>query len=180
MVRTGARARAYEDAIEWLIKTGLIHRVRLITNPGLPISAYEDPHAFKLYSFDVGILRKMSQLSPTAYVEGNRLLTEFKGAMSENFVLQSLLTQYNVPMHYWTSGNMAEVDFILQHNNLIIPVEVKNDENIRSRSLALFAQKYDSKIRIRYSLRNLHYSNGILNIPLFFADYTRDFLDVLE
>lgn len=180
LIRSGARARAYEDAIEWLIKTGLIHRVRLITKPGLPISAYEDPHAFKLYSFDVGILRKMSQLSPTAYIEGNRLLTEFKGSMTENFVLQSLLTQYNVPLHYWTSGNMAEVDFIVQHNNLIIPVEVKSDENIRSRSLTLFAQKYNSKIRIRYSLKNLHYEKGLLNIPLFLADYTREFLYEIE
>lgn len=176
LVRSGARAREYEDAIEWLIKTGLLHRTRLISKPQLPLSAYEDPHAFKLYSFDIGVLRKMSQLSPIAYTEGNRLLTEFKGAMSENYVLQSLLTQYAGPLHYWTSGNLAEVDFILQHENLLIPIEVKSDENVRSRSLTLYAQKYKPEIRIRYSLKNLQWNGGLLNIPIFLADYTKELI----
>lgn len=177
LVRSGARAREYEDAIEWLLKTGLLHRVRLISKPELPLSAYEDPHAFKLYSFDVGILRKMSQLSPIAYTEGNRLLTEFKGAMSENHVLQSLLTQYPGSLHYWTSGNTAEVDFILQHNNLVIPIEVKSDKNVRSRSLTSYAQKYSPKLRVRYSLKNLQWKDDLLNIPIFLADYTRELID---
>ncbi len=177
LVRSGARAREYEDAIEWLVKTGLIHRVRFISKPNLPLSSYEDPHAFKLYSFDVGVLRKMSQLSPIAYTEGNRLLTAFKGAISENHVLQSLLTQYSDSLHYWTSGNSAEVDFILQHDNWIVPVEVKSDENIRSRSLTLYAQKYEPKIRIRYSLKNLQWKEGLLNIPIFLADYTRELVE---
>lgn len=176
LVRSGARAREYEDAIEWLVKTGLVHRVRLISKPNLPLSAYEDPHAFKLYSFDVGVLRKMSQLSPTAYTEGNRLLTEFKGAISENYVLQSLLTQYTTAVHYWTSGNTAEVDFTLQHENLIIPIEVKSDENIRGRSLTLYTQKYAPEIRIRYSLKNLQWNDGMLNIPIFLADYTKELI----
>lgn len=178
LVRSGARAREYEDAIEWLVKTGLVHRLRLISKPNLPLSAYEDPHAFKLYSFDIGVLRKMSQLSPIAYTEGNRLLTEFKGALSENFILQSLLTQYSGPLHYWTSGNTAEVDFILQHENFIIPIEVKSDENIRSRSLTLYAQKYETEIRIRYSLKNLQFRDGLLNIPIFLADYTRELVEL--
>lgn len=176
LVRSGARAREYEDAIEWLVKTGLVHRVRLISKPNLPLSAYEDPHAFKLYSFDIGVLRKMSQLSPTAYTEGNRLLTEFKGALSENYVLQSLLTQYTTALHYWTSGNTAEVDFTLQHENLIIPIEVKSDENIRGRSLTLYTQKYAPEIRIRYSLKNLQWNDGMLNIPIFLADYTKELI----
>lgn len=177
LVRSGARSREYEDAIEWLVKTGLIHRIRLISKPNLPLSAYEDPHAFKVYSFDVGVLRKMSQLSPIAYTEGDRLLTEFKGSLSENLVLQSLLTQYNSPFYYWTSGNTAEVDFILQHDNLIIPVEVKSDKNIRSRSLTLYAQKYNPEIRIRYSLKNLQWNDGMLNIPIFLADYTKELVE---
>lgn len=177
LVRSGARAREYEDAIEWLLKTGLLHRVRLISKPELPLSAYEDPHAFKLYSFDVGILRKMSQLSPIAYTEGNRLLTEFKGAMSENHVLQSLLTQYPGSLHYWTSGNTAEVDFILQHDNLVIPIEVKSDKNVQSRSLTSYAQKYSPKLRVRYSLKNLQWKDDLLNIPIFLSDYTRELID---
>lgn len=177
LVRSGARAREYEDAIEWLLKTGLLHRVRLISKPELPLSAYEDPHAFKLYFFDVGILRKMSQLSPIAYTEGNRLLTEFKGAMSENHVLQSLLTQYPGALHYWTSGNTAEVDFILQHDNHVIPIEVKSDKNVQSRSLTLYAQKYSPKLRVRYSLKNLQWKDDLLNIPIFLADYTGELIE---
>lgn len=179
LVRKGARARAYEDAIAWLQKTGLIHRVRRITKPHLPLTAYEDAHAFKVYSFDVGLLRKMAKLAPTAYGEGNRLFTEFKGAMAENFILQSLQTQYDETVHYWTSGNQAEVDFVLQHDNYLIPIEVKSDENVRSRSLTLYYQKYNPPIRIRYSLKNLQYRNGLLNIPLFLADYTKDILNEL-
>lgn len=117
------------------------------------------------------------QRSSIAYTAGNRLLTEFKGAISENHVLQSLLTQYSGSLHYWTSGNMAEIDFILQHDNLIIPVEVKSDENIRSRSLTLYAQEYEPQFRIRYSLKNLQFKEGLLNIPIFLVDYTRELVE---
>lgn len=95
-----------------------------------------------------------------------------KGALSENFVLQSLVRQYETPLRYWTSGNKAELDFLVQHENAIIPVEVKSDSSLRGKSLTLFNQKYKPLIRIRYSLRNLTQDEGLLNIPLFMADYT--------
>ena len=173
-VRTGARAKDYEDAIEWLIAAGLVHRVKLISKPGLPLSAYEDMEAFKLYAFDVGIMRRMAKLSAGIYADGSRLFTEFKGAMIENAVLQSLVAGLGEAPHYWTSGNTAEVDFIITHDNQPIPVEVKSDENIRSRSLTLYYQKYEPIVRIRYSQKNLQFRDGLLNIPHFMVDYTQD------
>jgi predicted AAA+ superfamily ATPase len=175
-VRTGARAKDYEDAIEWLIAAGLVHRVKLISKPGMPLSAYEDMEAFKLYSFDVGIMRRMAKLSSGIYAEGSRLFTEFKGALIENAVLQSLVASLGEAPHYWTSGNTAEVDFIITHDNQPIPVEVKSDENIRSRSLTLYYQKYEPIMRIRYSQKNLQLRDGLLNIPHFMVDYTQDLL----
>lgn len=179
LVRTGARAREYEDAIHWLVRSGLVHQVKLISKPGIPLSAYDDDSAFKLYALDVGIIRKIAKLSPMAYMEGSRLFTEFKGAMIENYVLQSLVTQFEVLPRYWASGNTAEVDFVLQYQNEIIPVEVKSDENVKSRSLTEFQRKYNPKLRIRYSLKNLSYRDGLLNIPHFMADYTFEIIKQL-
>ncbi len=176
LVRNGARAREYEDAIQWLVRAGLVHQVKLCTKPGIPLSAYSDFSAFKLYGLDVGILRKMAYISPSVYGEGNRLFTEFKGAIVENYILQSLVALFNHTPGYWTSGNMAEVDFLIQAQNTILPVEVKSDENIKSRSLTVYAQKYNPPLRIRYSLKNLLFRDGLLNIPHFMADYTGELL----
>lgn len=177
IVRSGARAKEYEDAIQWLINSGLIYQIKLNTKPSLPLSAYDDLSAFKLYGLDVGMIRRMSKLSPIAYSEGNRLFTEFKGALTENYILQSLITQLDDTPRYWSSGNTAEVDFIIQYLNEIIPVEVKSDENIKSRSLTLYYQKYQPKLRIRYSMKNLQFRDGLLNIPLFLSDYTSRFIN---
>ena len=176
LVRSGARAREYEDAIQWLVDTGLVHRVMRVSKPELPLSAYHDNAAFKLYAFDVGILRRLSRLSPQVFGEGNRLFTEFKGALIENWVLQSLVAQLGHVPGYWTSGNTAEVDFIFSFGDLVIPVEVKSDENVRSRSLMLYQQRYLPPLRVRYSLKNLSFREGLLNIPYFLADYTRDLI----
>ena len=118
----------------------------------------------------------MSRLSSIAYTEGNRLFTEFKGAITENYILQSIISQFEEAPRYWTSGNEAEVDFIVQSGNEIIPIEVKSEDNVKSRSLTLFHQKFQPKLRIRYSLKNLHYIDGFLNIPLFLSDFTRDLI----
>lgn len=176
LVRTGARAREYEDAIQWLIRAGLVYQVKLISKPGIPLSAYDDVSAFKLYALDVGLMRKMAKLSPTAYTEGLRLFTEFKGAIIENYILQSLAAQFDDLPRYWTSGNSAEVDFVIQYKNEIIPIEVKSDENIKSRSLQMYHQKYNPKLRIRFSLKNLSYQDGLLNIPHFMSDYTKEII----
>lgn len=178
-VKNGARAREYEDALQWLISAGLVHKIYRSAKPSLPISAYDDLSAFKIYSLDVGILRRLSQLDPVAISEGNRLFTEFKGALTENFILNCLIRQFETIPRYWSSGNRAELDFLMQYQNEIVPVEVKSDENIRSKSIAFYRKEYAPEISLRYSLRNLKYDNGVLNIPLFMADFTKKLLGIL-
>jgi len=176
-IRPGARAREYEDALLWLINAGLAIRINCSAKPFIPLSAYYDLTAFKIYLPDVGLLRRLSLLDPVAITEGNRLFTEFKGSLTENFILSGLLTQFEGIPRYWRSGNKAEVDFLIQHNNSIIPVEVKSDENIRSKSLAFYRNEYHPAVSIRFSLRNLKRDEGLINIPLFMVNYTKKILE---
>lgn len=179
-VRPGARAREYEDALQWLSQAGLVHRVFCSTKPGLPLSAYDDLSAFKIYLLDTGLLRRLSQLDPAAVAQGNRLLTEFKGALTENFILQSLIQQFEGTPRYWRSGNTAEVDFLVQHQNNIIPIEVKSDENVKSKSLAIYRKTHNPGLSIRFSLKNLNFNSGLINIPLFMADHTKMLLNQIR
>lgn len=175
VVKEGARAREYEDALQWLVDARLVHKVFRSSAPGLPLSAYDDLSAFKIYLVDVGLLRRLSQLAPTAFGEGNRLFTEFKGALTENFVLQTLLTQFEVMPRYWSQTNPPyEVDFLIQRDNDIFPIEVKAETNIKSKSLKKFKELFADqvKLRIRFSLDNLKLDSDVLNIPLFMADHT--------
>lgn len=127
---------------------------------------------------DVGLLRRLSLLDPIAIREGYRLFTEFKGALTENYVLQHLVKNFEVMPRYWTSGNQAEVDFLIQVKNDILPIEVKSDENIRSKSLAPYHNLYQPPLRVRYSLKNLKKDNGLLNVPLFMIDYTEKLIRI--
>jgi hypothetical protein len=152
-----------------------VYKIYRSTAPGLPIAAYDDLSAFKIYLADVGLLRRLAHLEPSAFGEGNRLFTEFKGALTENFCLQTLLTQFEVIPRYWSQNNPPyEVDFLIQRENDIFPVEVKSETNISSKSLKkykeLFADKV--KLRVRFSLDNLKLDSDVLNIPLFMADQT--------
>jgi len=175
-IKTGARAREYEDALNWLVNAGLVCKIHASSKPALPLSAYDDLSSFKVYLQDVGLLRRLSQLDPTVYGEGNRLLTEFKGMLSENFILTGLLRQFEGLPRYWRSGNKAEVDFLIQYQNKIIPVEVKSDENIKSRSLIVYRQNFAPELSLRFSLRNLRKEEGFLNLPLFMVDYAGKFI----
>jgi predicted AAA+ superfamily ATPase len=173
-VKEGARAREYEDALQWLCGAGLVSKIYRSAAPGLPISAYDDLTAFKLYLVDVGLLRRLSLLSPTAFGEGGRLFTEFKGALSENYVLQALTGQIEAVPRYWAADHPRyEVDYIIRRENDVIPVEVKSEGNIESASLRKYKEKYGDKIklRVRFSTRNLKLDGDILNIPMFLADH---------
>jgi len=172
-VKEGARAREYEDALQWLCDAELVAKVYRNTMPGLPLSAYDDLTAYKLYLVDVGLLRRMSLLSPSAFAEGNRLFSEFKGALSENYILQALRGQIEAAPRYWATDHPRyEVDYIIQRENDIIPVEVKSEGNIESISLKKYKEKYGAKtkLRVRFSMQNLKQDNDLLNIPVFFAD----------
>lgn len=172
--KEGARAREYEDALQWLVDAQLVRKIYRSSAPGLPISAYDDLTAFKLYLVDVGLLRRLALLAPSAFSEGNRLFREFRGALSENYVLQALQNQFEATPRYWSVLNPSyEVDFLIQRENDIFPVEVKSEGNVDSVSLRKFKEKFCDKVklRIRFSLDNLRLDDDLLNIPLFMADY---------
>lgn len=174
VVKEGARAREYEDALQWLVDANLVNKIYRSSAPKLPLSAYDDLSAFKIYLVDVGLLNRLSLLSPSAFAEGNRLFTEFKGALTENYILESLENQFETKARYWTD-NIYEIDFLIQHENQVIPIEVKAGINLKSRSLKKFTEKYkdEVKLKIRFSLDNLKLDDDILNIPIFMADYTK-------
>ncbi len=174
-VKEGARAREYEDALQWLVDARLVHKIYRSTAPGLPLSAYDDLTAFKVYLTDVGLLRRLARLAPTAFDEGNRLFTEFKGALTENFVLQTLIAQFEGTPRYWARNNPPyEVDFLVQRENDVFPVEVKSEANVAARSLKKFKELFPDKVklRVRFSLNNLKLDGDLLNVPLFMADHT--------
>ena len=161
--------------MQWLCGADLVYKIYRSSRPGIPLSAYDDLSAFKLYMLDVGLLRRLSLLAPTAFAEGNRLFAEFKGALSENYVLQALVHQFEATPRYWAQDNPRyEVDFIIQRENDILPVEVKAEDNIKSVSLKVYKEKYGDqlRLRVRFSLGNLGLHGDILNIPIFMADYT--------
>ena len=176
LVRSGARAREYEDALIWLQNAGLIYQVNLCKNPQMPLKAYDDLSIFKIYAFDIGILRSLANISADIYATANNTMKEFKGALAENYVLQSLVMQFGKSLKYWSSGNKAEIDFIFQHHNKIIPVEVKADTNVTGKSLVQYEKQYKPSIRLRYSMLNLRKDGNLLNIPLFLCDKTKELL----
>lgn len=167
LVREGARAREYEDAILWLKDTGLITAVHRITKPALPLSAYSDLSDFKIYALDVGLLRVLSGLSAQTIVNGNAVFEEFKGAFTEQFVLQELRTKHNNQIYYWTSGNSAEVDFIIANANNVIPIEVKATVNVQAKSLKVYNQKYAPQQMLRFSLLPPCVHDNLIDWPLY-------------
>lgn len=179
VVKTGARAREYEDALIWLETAGLVQRVFNISKPNIPLSAYRELSAFKVYAFDCGLLRRLANLAPENILSGNKLYTEFRGAIAENMVLLSLLRQKDAVPYYWNSGNQAEIDFLLEHVDEVVPVEVKSGTRISGASMASYSKKFQPKYKLRYSLNNLQYRDGLLNIPLSLADWTDKFMRLI-
>ncbi len=170
-IKEGARAREYENAVNWLNSADIVRKVYRLSKPGLPLSAYDDLTAFKIYMGDVGLLRKHSHLAISAFTENNRLFTEFKGALTENYVLSSIVRSFEGKPRYWANGGY-EVDFIVQRENNVIPVEVKAGENVKATSIKNYYKLYEAEtpLIVRLSLRNLSLDGNILNVPLFLAD----------
>ncbi|MCX6326531.1 MAG: DUF4143 domain-containing protein [Bacteroidia bacterium] len=179
VVKTGARAREYEDALLWLEEAGLVYRVFCVTKPAIPLSAYRDIAAFKLYAFDSGLLRRLSRLSPEVILSGHLGFIEFKGALAENAVLQSLLPQFDEKPCYWSSENKAEIDFLVQTASLIIPIEVKSESRVSGKSLSVYHAKFAPEIRIRFSMNNLKQENGLINLPSFLVDWTKKIIEMI-
>jgi predicted AAA+ superfamily ATPase len=183
LVKGNARAREWEPAVTWLCDADLTVKVNRVGRPELPLSSCDDLSSFKLYAANVGLLRKLSSLAAETISQGNDLFSTFRGAFSENYILNALSAQYETPLRYWAVHNpSAEVDFILQRGDDVIPVEVKSDRNIKSKGLKRYRDLYGDSINIclRYSLHNLHYQDGILNIPLFLAGRTEALIDAAK
>lgn len=167
-VKKGARAKDLEDALQWLISSGMCYKVNKIEKPNLPLSSYINMSNFKIYMCDVGLLRRKAKVDASFILtENHEIYKEFKGALAENYVLLELLSLNNENPYYWTSGNTAEVDFVWQLKEKIIPFEVKSGKNLNSRSLSVYREKYKPEMAVKTSIRNVDVQDGILNIPLY-------------
>jgi len=174
-IRTGARAKEFEVALQWLIEAGLLLKTSLITTPKIPLSAYADTSAFKIYLIDVGLLGAMSNLAANTLLHENALFQEFRGAIVENYVAQELVHS-NFPLFYWASQGKAELDFIIEDNGVIYPLEVKSGNSCKKKSLRIYANNYHPKMLIRCSPMNLKKDDDILNCPLYLVEKLRSFL----
>jgi len=167
-VERSARARDYEDAIIWLEKAGLIHRVFAVETARLPLKGYADRRCFKVYALDVGLLGALAGTAPQLAVQGDRLFAEYRGALVENFVAQQLAATFRGDLHYWRStGGKAEVDFLIEQKGVVFPLEVKAGVNPKSKSLQSFDAQFSPPARLRATLLNLKRDDRTLNIPLY-------------
>ena len=168
LIREGGRAKDYETAIMWLSDCGLIHKISRVNAPNIPLKAYEDLKAFKLFLLDVGLLGCMTGLNPKTLLSGNNLFIEFKGALTEQYVLQQLIPIQNINTYYYTNDrNSCEIDFIVDNGENVIPIEVKAEENLRAKSLKAFSEKFGSQISVRTSMSDFRKEERLTNIPLY-------------
>ena len=172
VVKEGARAKDFELAIEWLIDAGLIYKVSRVKKAGIPLSAYEDFSAFKLFLLDIGLMGAMSGLPPQALLEGNVLFSDYKGAITEQYVLQQLKSVKGLSVYYWSSDtSRGELDFLLQKDVSVIPVEVKAEENLQSKSLRFFVEKNAGLHGVRFSMSDYREQEWMINYPLYSVGY---------
>lgn len=168
LIKEGARAKEYELALSWLIDCGLIYKIDRINKPNIPLIAYQDTSAFKLYILDVGILGAMTRIDEKILLEGNEIFTEFKGSFTEQFVLTELKSNKDIPIFYWSAERAtAEIDFLIQLGIDVIPIEVKSSENLQAKSLKAFIEKYNTTKNIRTSMSNYREEEKLINIPLY-------------
>lgn len=168
LIREGARAREYEVAITWLVDSGLVYKVNRVKKPDFPLHAYQDFQAFKMFVLDVGLLGAMSGLTAKMIIQGNKMFEEFKGALTEQYVFQQLCVNSENDIFYWSSDSgTAELDFLVQREDEIIPIEVKAEENLQAKSLRLFCEKYKPAIAIRTSMSDYREQEWMMNVPLY-------------
>ena len=167
LVKEGSRAKDYEMAMLWLTDCGLVHKVQRVTTPSLPLKAYEDLKAFKLFILDVGLLSCMVRLNQTVLLDGNDLFKEFKGALTEQYVLQQLKTLEGIETYYWTNDRgSAEIDFLVDNGSDVFPIEVKAETNLKAKSLRTYYEKFSPEISIRTSMMDYKQEEWLINLPL--------------
>ncbi len=168
LVREGARAKEYETAIMWLSDCGLVHKVSRVNAAGIPLKAYEDLKAFKLFVVDVGLLGCMAGLWQRTLLDGNDLFAEFKGALTEQYVCQQLKTIEDLDVYYYTNDRgSCEVDFVVDTGELIIPVEVKAEVNLRAKSLKTYQEKFSPEVSVRTAMTDYKKEDRLINLPLY-------------
>ncbi len=168
LVREGGRAKEFETAILWLADCGLIHKVSRVTSPGIPLKAYEDLKAFKLFLADVGLLGCMVGLGQRTLLDGNDVFTKFKGALTEQYVLQQLVADPSLRTYYYTNDrNSCEIDFLVDNGEMVIPVEVKAQLNLKAKSLRVYREKYHPQLSVRTSMADYRREEGLVNLPLY-------------
>ena len=168
LLEEGARAKAYELALDWLIDCGQSYRVFRVNKPAYPLKAYENRNAFKLFMVDIGLLAAMGDIDPKTLLEGNRIYSEFKGAMTEQYVFQQLVGSEDYAIYYWSAErSTAEIDFVVQIRNSIIPVEVKAEENLQAKSLKVYHDKFAPELAVRASLSDFRMREWLINLPLY-------------
>jgi len=174
IIKAGARAKDYEMALMWLTDCGLVHKVHRVTTPNIPLKAYEDLKAFKLFLVDVGLLGCMVRLNQTVLLDGNELFKELKGALTEQYVLQQIKTLKGVDAYYWTNDRgSAEVNFLVDNGNEVIPIEVKAETNLKAKSLKTFHEKFTPKTAIRTAMTDYKQEDWLLNLPLWAVEMTK-------
>jgi predicted AAA+ superfamily ATPase len=165
-IKKGARAKEFEAAINWLVNSGLLIKSYNVSSPKIPLNTYKDYDAFKLFFVDTGLLNAMAKLSEKILLNKNQILTEFKGAMTEQFVCQELKLKYE--LYYWTAERAtAEIDFIIQKDQEVLPIEVKAEENLKAKSLKVYTEKYNPKKAVRASMNFYRNESWLENIPLY-------------
>ena len=172
-LKQGARAKEFEMAMMWLIDSGLIYKVSRTSKPALPLIAYTDTTAFKVFVLDVGLLGAISNLSVKTIIEGSLIFQEYKGALTEQYVLQQLKSIENISIYYWSSeSSTAEIDFLVQFSDQIIPLEVKAEENLQAKSLKSYNEKFSPPVAVRTSMSDFRIDNWLTNVPLYaFENY---------
>ena len=177
-VREGARAKDFELAIQWLMDCGLIHKVQRVTKPALPLRAYLDFDAFKIYLMDFGLLVAMTDLDAKVIIDGNKIFTEFKGALTEQYILQQLKADLGVEAYYYSAANSkGEIDFLLQGATSVLPLEVKAEENLKAKSLRAYCEKYQPKYAVRTSMSDYREQDWMTNISLYDIGRIRKYLE---
>ncbi len=167
-VREGARAREFEDALQWLCDAGLVHKVTRYTKPANPIRTYEDSKIFKLFLHDIGLLGALSGLETSVLLRGYGIFEEFKGALTEQYVLQQIVAARNsVPMYWAPEGGRAEVDFAIERSGTLVPIEVKAEENLQSKSLRSYIERFCPVDAWRFSLSDYRDQDDMTNVPLY-------------
>lgn len=168
LIKEGSRAKDYELALSWLIDCGQVYRIPRVSKPGMPLKANEDRSAFKLFMVDVGLLSAMGDIDPKIIFAGSEIFSEFKGALTEQFVLQQLINLKEFNIFYWSAEHStSEVDFVVQYQDFVIPLEVKAEENVQAKSLKIYHQKFNPKISVRTSMSDFREQDWIVNLPLY-------------